>query len=67
MLKTVNICLFLNSITERHLLESNISVAGQKGKVDKGPKGTQIISCNNAFDIFGKIPGTPQNWKTNRN
>ena len=52
---------------ERHLLESNISVAGQKGKVDKGSDGTKIISCNNAFDIFGKIPGTPQYWKTYRN
>ena len=51
---------------ERHLLESNISVAGQKGKVDKGPDGTKIM-CNNALDIFGKIPGTPQYWKTYRN
>ena len=44
---------------ERHLLESNISVKAQKGKVQKGPDGTKIISCDNAFDIFSKIPGTP--------
>ena len=52
---------------ERHLLESNISVKAQKGKVQKGPDGTKIISCDNAFDIFSKIPGTPQYWKTYRN
>ena len=32
---------------ERHLLESNISVKAQKGKVQKGPDGTKIISCDN--------------------
>ena len=52
---------------ERHLLESNISVAGQKGKIDKRPDGTKLISFNSAFDIFGKIPGTPQYWKNYRN
>ena len=52
---------------ERHLLENNISVSAQKGKVDRGTDGTKIISCNNAFDIFGKIPGTPQYWKNYRN
>ena len=52
---------------ERHLLENNISIAGQKGKVSQGPEGTKTISCNNAFDVFGKIPGTPQYWKQYRN
>ena len=53
---------------ERHLLESTISVSGQKGKIlKKEPSGTQIVSCKNAFDIFGKIPGTPQYWTTFRN
>ena len=52
---------------ERHLLESNVSVAGQKGKIDKRPDGTKLLSVNSAFDIFGKIPGTPQYWKNYRN
>ena len=52
---------------ERHLLENNISVSGQKGKVSKGTDGTKVVSCNNAFDVFGKIPGTPQYWKNYRN
>ena len=52
---------------ERHLLENNISVAGQKGKVSEGADGTKIVSCSNAFDVFGKIPGTPQYWKNLRN
>ena len=51
---------------ERSLLENYISVAGHKGKVNKGPDGTQTITCNNAFDIFGKIAGTPQYWKNYR-
>ena len=52
---------------ERHLLENNISVTCQKGKMSNGPDGTKIISCDNAFDVFGKIEGTPQYWKTYRN
>ena len=51
---------------ERHLLESNINVAAQKGKIRKKNDGNKIITCQNAFDIFGKIPGTPQYWKTYR-
>ena len=52
---------------ERHLLENNVNVAGQKGTVSKGLNGTTKVSCNNAFDIFGKIAGTPQYWKNFRN
>ena len=52
---------------ERHLMENYISVSGQKGKIDKRPDGTKLISFNSAFDIFGKIPGTPQYWKNYRN
>ena len=52
---------------EKHLLESNISVSCQKGKPEKGPDGTIKMSCSNAFDVFGKIPGTPQYWKNYRN
>ena len=52
---------------ERHLMESYISVSGQKGKIDKRPDGTKLLSFNSAFDIFGKIPGTPQYWKNYRN
>jgi hypothetical protein len=52
---------------ERHLLEGNIGITGQKGKISKGPDGTDTISCSNAFDVFGKIPGTPQYWKNYRN
>ena len=49
---------------ERHLLENNGNVAGQKGKVSKGLDGTTKISCNNAFDIFGKIPELLSTGKT---
>ena len=52
---------------ERHLLEGNISVSCQKGKSEKGPEGTTKVKCSNAFDVFGKIPGTPQYWKNYRN
>ena len=52
---------------ERHLLENNINVTLQKGKPEKGPDGTTILSCNNAFDVFSKIPGTPSYWKNFRN
>ena len=52
---------------ERHLLEGNVSVSCRKGKPEQGPDGTTKISCSNAFDVFGKIPGTPQYWKNYRN
>ena len=52
---------------ERHLLEGQINISGQKGKVSKGSDGTKKISINNAFDVFGKIAGTPQYWKNYRN
>ena len=52
---------------ERHLLENQISISGQKGKVSKSADGTTKISCKNAFDVFGKIAGTPQYWKDYRN
>ena len=52
---------------ERTLLENNISVSAQKGKIGITSNGKQIIQCNNAFDVFGKIPGTPQYWKNYRN
>ena len=42
-------------------------MSGQKGRVSKGSDGTKIISTNNSFDVFGKIPGTPQYWKNYRN
>ena len=48
---------------ERHLLENNVSVFGQKGKAETGPDGTTILTCNNAFNAFSKIPGTPSYWK----
>ena len=35
--------------------------------MNKGSDEKKLISCNNAFDIFNKIPGTPQYWKTYRN
>ena len=41
--------------SERHLLENNISVSGQKGKTESGPDGTKILQCNNEFDVFKKI------------
>ena len=53
--------------SERHLLENNISVSGQKGKTESGPDGTKILQCKNAFDVFTKIPGTPSYWKNFRN
>ena len=52
---------------ERHLLESNINVAGQKGLIRKKQDGSQIVSCKNSFDIFSKVPGTPQYWRVFRN
>ena len=52
---------------ERHLLENNISVSGQKGKPEKGQDGTTTLTCTNAFDVFSKIPGTPSYWKNFRN
>ena len=52
---------------ERHLLENNISISGQKGKVSKGADGAKKVACHNAFDVFSKIPGTPQYWKVYRN
>ena len=52
---------------ERHLLESNINVAGQKGLIRKTQDGSQIVSCKNSFDIFSKVPGTPQYWQVFRN
>ena len=52
---------------ERHLLESNVGISGQKGQVSDGPDGTKKVKCSNAFDVFGKIPGTPQYWKNYRN
>ena len=52
---------------ERHLLEGNIGVYAQKGKVLDGPDGTKTVRNTNAFDVFGKIPGTPQYWKNYRN
>ena len=48
-------------------MENNISVFGQKGKAETGPDGTTIMTCNNAFDVFSKIPGTPSYWKSFRN
>ena len=52
---------------ERHLVENNISVSGQKGKPEKGSDGTTTLTCKNAFDVFSKIPGTPSYWKNFRN
>ena len=52
---------------ERHLVENNISVSGQKGKPEKGQDGTTTLTCTNAFDVFSKIPGTPSYWKNFRN
>ena len=52
---------------ERHLLENNINVTLLKGKTEKSPDGSTILSCNNAFDVFSKIPGTPSYWKNFRN
>ena len=42
-------------------------MSAEKGKVGHTAEGKQIISCNNAFDVFGKIAGTPQYWKNYRN
>ena len=53
----------MQQFLERHLLENNVSVFGQKGKAETGPDGTTILTCNNAFDVFSKIPGTPSYWK----
>ena len=52
---------------ERHLLENYINVSCQKGLVRKKQDGSQIVSCKNSFDIFSKVPGTPQYWKQFRN
>ena len=52
---------------ERHLVENNISVSGQKGKPEKGSDGTTTLTCKNAFDVFSKIPGTPSYRKNFRN
>ena len=67
MLKNRNYLFVAQQHIERHLLENNISISGQKGKVSKGTDGTKIVSYSNAFDVFGKIPGTPQYWKNYRN
>ena len=52
--------------SEGQLLESNISVSGQKGKAQTTPDGTKLVQCKNAFDVFTKIPGTPSYWKNFR-
>ena len=48
-------------------MEGNVSISCQKGISEKGPDGTTKVKCTNAFDIFAKIPGTPQYWKIYRN
>ena len=35
--------------------------------ITKGQNGMHKINCTNAFDVFGKIPGTPAYWKSYRN
>ena len=35
--------------------------------ITKGQNGIHKINCTNAFDVFGKIAGTPQYWKNYRN
>ena len=52
---------------ERHLLENNINVFSQKGKLSKGSDGTLKLNTNNAWDMFAKIPGTPSYFKRFRN
>ena len=43
------------------------SINCQKGKTFKGPDGTKIMSCNDAFNVFSQIAGSPQYWKKYRN
>ena len=51
---------------ERASLESKVSIAGIKGKVESGPDNKKTVHLKDAFNIFQKLRGSPKYWQTAR-
>ena len=51
---------------ERTALESQISIAGQKGMIQNPLEKTKKVQLNDVFNVFQKIRGSPKYWETAR-
>ena len=54
--------------TERHALESQISIAGQKGMIQNPQEKSNMkkVQLNDVFNVFQRIRGSPKYWETAR-
>ena len=51
-------------VIERHILENQINVSGQKGR--HNPEKSDVVQLSDAYSVFEKLKGTPKYWQTTR-
>ena len=54
-------------IIERHDIERQIDIAMKSGKISDTDGGLKMVTDNNCWEIFKKIPNTPTYWRVFRN